>query len=114
MALARWLAAHEGVAAVLYPGLAGHDGHAVAARQMKGGYGYLLSFLVRGDRARALDVVGRLRLWHRATSLGGVESLCEHRASIEPDTGIPETLIRLSVGIEDAGDLIADLEGALG
>jgi cystathionine gamma-synthase len=81
---------------------------------MRGGYGYLLSFLVEGDRARALDVVGRLRLWHRATSLGGVESLVEHRHSIEPHTGIPETLVRLSVGIEDAGDLIGDLEGALG
>jgi cystathionine gamma-synthase len=114
MAVAEWLDAHAGVEAVLYPGLPGHPGHEVAVRQMRGGYGYLLSFLVRGDRARALDVVGRLRLWHRATSLGGVESLCEHRASIEPDTGIPETLIRLSVGIEDAGDLIADLEGALG
>jgi cystathionine gamma-synthase len=113
MALARWLAAHEGVAAVLYPGLAGHDGHAVAARQMKGGYGYLLSFLVRGDRARALDVVGRLRLFQRATSLGGVESLVEHRHTIEPDTGIPENLIRLSVGIEDADDLRADLAQAL-
>jgi len=113
MALARWLAAHEGVAAVLYPGLAGHDGHAVAARQMKGGYGYLLSFLVRGDRARALDVVGRLRLFQRATSLGGVESLVEHRHTIEPDTGIPENLIRLSVGIEDSDDLRADLAQAL-
>jgi len=113
-AVAEWLDAHEGVEAVLYPGLPGHPGHAVAARQMRGGYGSLLSFLVKGDRARALDVVGRLRLWHRATSLGGVESLVEHRHSIEPHTGIPENLVRLSVGIEDAGDLIADLEGALG
>ena len=114
MAVAEWLDAHEGVEAVLYPGLPGHAGHDVAARQMRGGYGYLLSFLVRGDRARALEVVGRLRLWHRATSLGGVESLVEHRHSIEPHTGIPENLVRLSVGIEEAGDLIADLEGALG
>ncbi|RXV63196.1 cystathionine gamma-synthase [Roseovarius sp. A46] len=114
MAVAEYLAAHEGVAAVLYPGLAEHAGHDVAARQMNGGYGYLLSFMVKGDRARALEVLGRLRLFHRATSLGGVESLAEHRASIEPHSGIPETLIRLSVGIEDAGDLIADLEGALG
>src|SRR6056297_893818 len=113
-AVAEWLDAHDGVEAVLYPGLPGHPEHDVAARQMRGGYGYLLSFLVRGDRARALDVVGRLRLWHRATSLGGVESLVEHRHSIEPHTGIPENLVRLSVGIEDAGDLIADLEGALG
>ncbi len=113
-AVAEWLDAHEGVEAVLYPGLPGHEGHEVAARQMRGGYGYLLSFLVKGDRARALEVVGRLRLWHRATSLGGVESLVEHRHTIEPHTGIPETLVRLSAGIEDAGDLIADLAGALG
>lgn len=114
MVVAEWLDAHPGVEAVLYPGLPGHAGHEVAARQMRGGYGYLLSFLVRGDRARALDVVGRLRLFHRATSLGGVESLVEHRHSIEPHTGIPENLVRLSVGIEAAGDLIADLEAALG
>jgi cystathionine gamma-synthase len=100
--VAEWLDAHDGVEAVLYPGLPGHAGHAVAARQMCGGFGYLLSFLVRGDRARALDVVGRLRLWHRATSLGGVESLVEHRHSIEPHTGIPENLVRLSVGMEGA------------
>lgn len=111
--LAEWLAAHEGVAAVLYPGLEGHEGHAVAARQMTGGFGYLLSFLVRGDRADALRVVGRLKLFQRATSLGGVESLAEHRHSIEPDTGIPENLIRLSVGIEDVADLRDDLAQAL-
>ena len=111
--VAEWLDAQPGVETVLYPGLPGHAGHDVAARQMRGGFGYLLSFMVRGDRARALDVVGRLRLFHRATSLGGVESLAEHRHSIEPHTGIPETLIRLSVGIEEADDLIADLEGAL-
>src|SRR6056297_647203 len=114
LAIARHLEAHDGIEAVLYPGLPGHPGHEVAARQMRGGYGSLLSFQVAGDRARALDVVGRLRLWHRATSLGGVESLVEHRHSIEPHTGIPETLVRLSVGIEEAGDLIGDLEGGLG
>jgi len=114
LALARFLEGRDDVAAVYYPGLESHDGHAVATRQMTGGYGYLLSFLVAGDRARALEVLGRLRLFHRATSLGGVESLAEHRQTIEPDTGIPETLIRLSVGIEDAKDLIADLEQALG
>lgn len=113
LAVAEWLDAQEGVAAVLYPGLPGHEGHAVAARQMTGGFGYLLSFLVRGDRARALEVVGRLRLFHRATSLGGVESLVEHRHTIEPDTGIPETLVRLSVGIEAVADLIEDLDQAL-
>ncbi|MBE0452281.1 trans-sulfuration enzyme family protein [Roseovarius autotrophicus] len=113
LALATWLEAHDGVAAVFYPGLASHDGHDVAARQMPHGFGYLLSFLVRGDRARTLDVMGRLRLFHRATSLGGVESLVEHRHTIEPHTGIPENLIRVSVGIEDMADLRADLAQAL-
>ncbi|MGX0878677.1 cystathionine gamma-synthase [Roseovarius sp. MBR-154] len=113
MAVAEYLEARADIEAVYYPGLARHAGHAIAARQMQGGYGYLLSALVKGDKARALDVVGRLRLFHRATSLGGVESLVEHRHTIEPHTGIPETLIRLSVGIEDAGDLIADLAQAL-
>jgi len=113
MAVAEYLEARADIEAVYYPGLASHAGHAIAARQMRGGYGYLLSALVKGDKARALDVVGRLQLFHRATSLGGVESLVEHRHTIEPHTGIPETLIRLSVGIEDAGDLIADLAQAL-
>ncbi len=113
LAIARHLEAHEGVEAVLYPGLTDHPGHALAARQMCGGFGYLMSVLVRGGRDRALEVNGRLRLFHRATSLGGVESLVEHRATIEPDTGIPENLLRLSIGIEDAGDLIADLDRAL-
>ncbi|GAW34823.1 cystathionine gamma-synthase [Roseovarius sp. A-2] len=113
MDVAEYLEGRADIEAVYYPGLASHAGHAIAARQMQGGYGYLLSALVKGDKARALDVVGRLRLFHRATSLGGVESLVEHRHTIEPHTGIPETLIRLSVGIEDAGDLIADLAQAL-
>jgi cystathionine gamma-synthase len=113
LAIAEWLAAHPKVADVFYPGLSAHAGHAVARRQMQGGYGGLLSFLVRGNRDTALSVVGRLRLFHRATSLGGVESLVEHRHTIEPHTGIPPTLIRVSVGIEDPADLIADLTQAL-
>ncbi|KNX41017.1 Cystathionine beta-lyase [Roseovarius tolerans] len=113
MAVATYLEGRADIEAVYYPGLTGHAGHAIAARQMRGGYGYLLSALVKGDKTRALDVVGRLQLFHRATSLGGVESLVEHRHTIEPHTGIPETLIRLSVGVEDAGDLIADLTQAL-
>jgi cystathionine gamma-synthase len=111
--IAEWLAAHPGVADVFYPGLPSHPGHAVARAQMRGGYGCLMSFLVRGDREAALHTVGRLNLFHRATSLGGVESLVEHRHTIEPHTGIPPSLIRLSVGIEDPGDLIADLAQAL-
>ncbi|MEM6940787.1 MAG: PLP-dependent transferase [Pseudomonadota bacterium] len=114
MKLALFLADHPAVEAVLYPGLPDHPGHAVAARQMPGGFGGLLSFIVKGERESALRTVGRLNLFHRATSLGGVESLVEHRHSIEPDTGIPQGLIRLSVGIEAADDLVADLAQALG
>lgn len=113
LAVAEYLDTRGDIDAVFYPGLPGHDGHEIAARQMCGGYGYLLSVLVRGDRQRALDVVGRLRVFHRATSLGGVESLVEHRQTIEPQSGIPDTLLRLSIGIEDAGDLMADLGQAL-
>lgn len=114
MALARYLADHPQVETVLYPGLPDHPGHAIAARQMTGGFGGLLSFVVRGGAEAALRTAGRMQLFHRATSLGGVESLVEHRHTIEPHTGIPEGLLRVSVGIEDAGDLIADVAQALG
>ncbi|MEQ9695349.1 PLP-dependent aspartate aminotransferase family protein [Shimia sp. SDUM112013] len=114
MAVAEFLEDHPKVEAVFYPGLASHAGHALAQQQMTGGFGFLLSFLVKGGRAAALEVAGRLNLFHRATSLGGVESLVEHRHTIEPHTGIPENLLRISVGIEDADDLIADLGQALG
>jgi cystathionine gamma-synthase len=112
--IAEWLAAHPQVSDVFYPGLTAHPGHAIARAQMPQGFGCLLSFLVHGGRDAALNVVGRLELFHRATSLGGVESLVEHRHSIEPHTGIPPELIRVSVGIEDPADLIADLAQALG
>jgi cystathionine gamma-synthase len=99
---------------VLYPGLATHPGHALAKRQMPGGFGAMMSILVRGARDAAMTVASRTRLFRRATSLGGVESLIEHRASIEgPGTTAPENLLRLSIGIEDARDLIADLGAAL-
>jgi cystathionine gamma-synthase len=111
--LAEALQAHEQVEAVWYPGLPDHPGHAITQRQMCGGAGSLMSVLVTGDAQTALNVAGRLRLFHCATSLGGVESLVEHRATIEPHSGIPNNLLRLSVGIEDAGDLIADFEQAL-
>lgn len=114
LTIATWLKAHPKVADVFYPGLAAHPGHEIASRQMNGGFGCLLSFLVEGGAQEALAVVGKLNLFHRATSLGGVESLVEHRHTIEPHTGIPPSLIRVSVGIEDADDLIADLEQALG
>ncbi len=112
--LATYLLDHPQVETVLYPGLPSHPGHEIAARQMSGGFGPLLSFVVRGGAKAALQVAGRLQLFHRATSLGGVESLVEHRHTIEPDTGIPEGLLRLSVGIEDVRDLQADLGQALG
>jgi len=114
LAVAEFLAEQPQVEAVLYPGLATHAGHKLATSQMAGGYGSLLSCVVRGGADAALQVAGRLNLFHRATSLGGVESLVEHRHTIEPHTGIPEGLLRLSVGIEDIEDLKADLRGALG
>lgn len=113
MRVAEFLSAHPEVEDVYYPGLPSHEGHALAARQMTGGYGFLMSFLVKGGREAALAVAGRMNLFHRATSLGGVESLVEHRYTIEPHTGIPENLLRISIGIEDVDDLIADLTQAL-
>jgi len=112
--LANYLADHPQVDRVLYPGLPAHEGHALAVAQMTGGFGPLLSFVLKGGAEAALGAVARLRLFHRATSLGGVESLVEHRHTIEPHTGIPEGLLRLSVGIEHADDLIEDLAQALG
>ncbi|WP_407519760.1 trans-sulfuration enzyme family protein [Methylobacterium oryzisoli] len=112
--LAGRLSEHPEVAAVLYPGLPGHPGHAVAARQMEGGFGTMLSIRVKSGEAAAIAVAARVALWKRATSLGGVESLIEHRASVEgPGTPCPPDLLRLSVGIEDPDDLFADLDRAL-
>jgi cystathionine gamma-synthase len=112
--IAEALTAHPAVESVLYPGLEGHSSHERAKAQMQGGYGYLMSVMVKGGGANALAVVGRLELIKRATSLGGVESLVEHRHTIEGDaTGVPENMLRLSVGIENADDLLADLTAAL-
>lgn len=112
--VATFLSTHRDVARTYYPGLAGHPGHTLAARQMQGGFGAMVSFCVQGGRSEAMGVAGRLKLFTRATSLGGVESLVEHRASIEgPHTVTPESLLRLSIGLEHADDLIADLEQAL-
>jgi cystathionine gamma-synthase len=112
--IATHFAKHQAIKAVLYPGLPSHPGHAIAARQMRGGFGGMLSLRVNGGASAALNVIRRVTLWKRATSLGGVESLIEHRASVEsPGSGTPDDLLRLSTGIEDAGDLIADLEQAL-
>ena len=113
--IAESLSQNPRVLDVLYPGLPTHTGHAVAARQMTGGFGGMLSVRVRGGPEAAIAAAARVEIWKRATSLGGVESLIEHRASVEgADSPAPPDLLRLSVGIEDSGDLIDDLESALG
>lgn len=112
--VAELLTEHSSVAEVMYPGLAGHLGHSIAAGQMQGGYGTILSFRPVGGEIAAKRIVGALKLFRNATSLGGVESLVEHRAPVEgPDTNVPNDLIRLSLGIEDETDLVSDLEQAL-
>ena len=115
MELASRLSNHASVSAVLYPGLSHHPGHDVARRQMKGGFGGMLSIRVRGGAEAAIATAARVHLWKRATSLGGVESLIEHRASIEgADSPCPPDLLRLSAGIEDVEDLWRDIDQALG
>ncbi|TYC66023.1 aminotransferase class V-fold PLP-dependent enzyme [Stappia sp. BW2] len=105
---------HPKVEAVLYPGVESHPHHELAKSQMTGGFGSLMSILVKGDKTEALKVTGALALFQRATSLGGTESLVEHRYTIEGEgSGIPENLLRLSIGIEHCHDLIADMEQAL-
>jgi cystathionine gamma-synthase len=112
--LAERLAAHPAIADVLYPGLPSFSGHDVAKRQMCDGFGGMLSIRVRGGAQAAIAVAAKLRVWRRATSLGGVESLVEHRASIEgPASPVPDDLLRLSVGLESIDDLWNDLETAL-
>lgn len=112
-AVAVFLQAHPAVEKVHYPGLAWHSGHQLAAQQMKG-FGGMVAFEVRGGRDQAMEVAARLRLFTRATSLGGPHSFVEHRASIEgPHTKTPQNLLRLSVGLENHVDLIADLEQTL-
>ena len=111
--VAQFLESHPQVTRVHYPGLASHPQHALARRQMSL-FGGMVSCEIKGDRARAMTVPNETRIFTRATSLGGVESLIEHRQSIEgPDTRTPETLLRLSIGLEHADDLIADLDRAL-
>lgn len=114
IAVATHFAADPRVLDVLYPGLNTHPGHAVAARQMQGGFGGMLSIRVRAGEEAAIRTAANVKLWKRATSLGGVESLIEHRASIEGlGTPCPSDLLRLSVGLETPGDLIEDLGAAL-
>ena len=113
-AVARFLHAHPAVEKVHYPGLPDHPGHVIAARQMSA-FGGMLSFEVRGGRESAMQAAARCRLFIRATSLGGTHSLIEHRASVEgPQSKTPQSLLRLSVGLEHPDDLIADLEAGFG
>lgn len=113
MRVAAFLSQHPAVEAVHYPGLPEHPGHAVAARQMSM-FGGMVSFQVRGGRDAAFQVAARVRLFTRATSFGGPESLIEHRASIEgPGTTTPDNLLRLAIGLEHPDDLIEDLDQAL-
>ena len=111
--VAEFLEAQPQVERVNYPGLASHPGHALAARQMRD-FGGMLSVQLRGGREAALAMAGKLQLFTNATSLGGCESLVEHRASTEgPQTTTPQNLLRLSVGLEHVDDLVADLAQAL-
>ncbi|HSF61862.1 MAG TPA: cystathionine gamma-synthase [Gaiellaceae bacterium] len=116
-AIAGYLERHRRVERVLYPGLPGHPGHAIAARQMRD-FGGMVSFLLADER-EAVELVARTKVWKLAESLGGVESLIEHPARMthastaDAPFAVPPTLVRLSVGIESAEDLVADLEGAL-
>lgn len=109
--IAEFLIQHPGVENVLYPGLKSDPGHELAKTQMSSGFGGLLSVQVKGGGEAALAAIGKLKLFKRATSLGGVESLVEHRHTIEAT--VPENLLRLSVGVENCADLIADLDNAL-
>jgi cystathionine gamma-synthase len=114
MLIATRLTRHARVAQVLYPGLSVHPGHAIAARQMTGGFGAMLSIRVQGGERAAIATAAAVQLWKRATSLGGVESLIEHRASVEgAHSPCPPDLLRLSVGLEDPDDLMGDLDQAL-
>ncbi|RMF01639.1 MAG: aminotransferase class I/II-fold pyridoxal phosphate-dependent enzyme [Bacteroidetes bacterium] len=112
--LAAYLEQHTSIETVRYPGLLSHPQHLVAHAQMREGYGAMLSVQIKGGQARAQAIAGRLKLFTQATSLGGVESLVEHRRSVEgPHSSTPDNLLRLSIGLEAANDLIADWEQAL-
>ena len=114
MAIAKHFEGHAKIERVIYPGLPSHAQHAIAKKQMTGGYGGMLSILVKGGSEEATRVATSVRVFYPATSLGGVESLIEHRKSVEgPESLVPANLLRVSVGIEHVSDLIADLEQAL-
>src|SRR5205823_39951 len=112
-AVAEFLSKQKRVETVNYPGLSSHPGHAIARRQMSD-FGGMMSMLVKGGREEALAVTAKTKIFMRATSLGGVESLIEHRASSEgPKSKMPQNLLRLSIGLEHPQDLIDDLAQAL-
>ena len=114
MRIAEFLETHPKIERVHYPGLKSHPGHQIAARQMTGGFGGMLSIQVNGSKDKTMQVAARTRIFTRATSLGSTHSLVEHRASVEgPGTRTPQNLLRLSIGLEHADDLIADLDQAL-
>lgn len=114
MQIAEFLEQHPVVESVSYPGLSSHPGHEVAKQQMQGGFGGMLSFQVDGNAETALKVAGAMQIITSATSLGGVETLIEHRPTLEPaENMIPENQLRLSVGIERVEDLLEDIEQAL-
>jgi len=114
LCLAQYFEGHAGLQRVLYPGLESHPGHDIAKQQMTQGFGGMLSLLVDGGADEARRIAGNTRLFVRATSLGGVESLIEHRAAVEgPHSEVPQNLLRLSIGIENCQDLIDDLEQSL-
>lgn len=114
MKVAQYLNAHPAIERVLYPGLPDHPNHDVAKKQMSA-FGGLMSVLVKGDAQHAMAMTNKLKVITRATSFGGTHSLIEHRASIEaPGGSTPENLLRVSIGLENADDLIADFEQALG
>jgi cystathionine gamma-synthase len=114
LAIATHFQGHPALTEVLYPGLPSHPGYQIAARQMSGGFGGMLSIRLVGGTEHATAVLRAVRVFKRATSLGGVESLIEHRAEVEgPSSPVPADLLRLSIGIEATDDLIADLDAAL-
>lgn len=113
--IARHLDGHPKIEAVLYPGIESHPGHEIAKKQMTNGFGGMMSLLVKGGEEAARKVAASVEVFTRATSLGGVESLLEHRFVVEgPNSEVPKNLLRLSIGIENVDDLIRDLEAALG
>ncbi len=114
MKLAQYFEGFSGIKEVIYPGLASHANHDVAAKQMTNGFGGMLSIRFEGGREETAAIMGRMKRFVRATSLGGVESLVEHRALVEGEgTPVPDDLLRFSVGIENVQDLIKDLEQAI-